>query len=224
VDVFWGAGFIVVAAFSLMMSPDYGLRKIIVSMLVLIWGLRLTLYIYQRNKGKGEDFRYRQWRETWKNFTLRSFLQIFMLQGLFLYIISYPIWYINGSYNEPLSSLDTVGLVIFGIGFLFEVIGDMQLAYFKLNPENKGKLMVSGLWRFTRHPNYFGEALIWWGLWVYALSIPMGWITIISPITITILLRFISGVPMLEKKMSQHPDWPAYASRTAPFVPFIRFF
>ncbi len=224
VDVFWGAGFIIVTAFSLVMAPDYDLRKAIVAFLVMIWGLRLTIFIFQRNKDKGGDFRYKNQHETWKNFSFRSFLQIFMLQGLFMYIISYPIWYINYHPGEPHSTCDTVGLMIFGIGFVFEIFGDMQLTYFKQSPYNKGKLITTGLWKYTRHPNYLGEALIWWGIWFYAIGIPFGWVTVISPVVITILLRFVSGVPLLEKKMSQHPDWPAYAKKTAPFIPFIKWF
>ncbi len=222
VDVFWGAGFIIITAFSLVMAPDYGLRKIIVTFLVLIWGLRLTIFLFQRNKGKGEDFRYSNLRETWNNFAVRSFFQIFMLHGLFMYIISYPIWYINYLPGEPLSTYDTVGLIIFGVGFMVEILGDLQLTFFKQSSFNKGKLITTGLWKYTRHPNYFGEALIWWGIWFYAIEVPYGWVTIISPITITILLRFVSGVPLLERKMSQYPDWPDYAKNTAPFVPFMK--
>ncbi len=222
VDLFWGPGFIIVTAFSLSMAPNLDIRKLVIAFLVLIWGMRLTIYIFQRNRRKGEDFRYKHWRDTWNNFILRSFLQIFLLQGLFMYIVSYPIWYINYNPGEVLSTLDTVGLVIFGIGFMFESVGDMQLAFFKQNPKNKGKLINSGLWKYTRHPNYFGEALIWWGIWFYALGIPGGWMTVISPILITLTLRFVSGVPMLEKRLSEHRDWAEYARKTAPFVPFIK--
>ena len=222
VDVFWGPGFIIVTVFSLVMAPDYDLRKIIVAFLVMIWGLRLTIFLFQRNKGKGEDFRYNKLRKTWKNITFRSFLQIFILQGLFMYIISFPIWYINYHPGEPLSTYDTVGLLIFGIGFIFEILGDMQLSYFKQSSSNRGKLMTKGLWKYTRHPNYFGEALIWWGIWFYAIGIPDGWITVIGPITITILLRFVSGIPVLEKRLSQYPNWPAYSQKTAPFFPFVK--
>ncbi|MFH1161444.1 MAG: DUF1295 domain-containing protein [bacterium] len=221
-DVFWGAGFIIVTAFSLMMSPDIDLRKIIIAFLILVWGLRLTIHIYQRNRGKEEDTRYKHWRDTWNHFITRSFFQIFMLQGLFMYVISFPIWFINANPGEPLSTTDTIGLFVFGTGFMFETIGDMQLSYFKQNPACKGKLITTGIWKWTRHPNYFGKALLWWGIWLYAVGVPWGWITIISPIVITILLRFVSGVPMLEKKLSQHPDWEVYAHKTAPFVPFVK--
>jgi steroid 5-alpha reductase family enzyme len=139
-----------------------------------------------------------------------------------MYIISYPIWYINYNPGTVLSTLDTIGLIIFGIGFMFESVGDMQLAFFKQNPKNQGKLITTGLWKFTRHPNYFGEALVWWGIWFYALGVPGGWMTVISPILITLTLRFVSGVPMLEKKLSEHRGWSEYAGKTAPFVPFIK--
>ncbi|MBN1199784.1 MAG: DUF1295 domain-containing protein [Bacteroidales bacterium] len=222
VDFFWGPGFIVVATFSLAMAPDIDIRKIIVFILVLIWGLRLGIYIFQRNRRKGEDFRYQRWRDTWKHFILRSFLQIFLLQGLFMYLISFPVWYINYHPGEVLSTSDTAGLILFGIGFLFESVGDMQLAFFKQNPKNKGKLLATGLWKYSRHPNYFGEALIWWGIWCYAIGVPGGWITVISPILLTFTLRFVSGVPLLEKKLKEHPGWAEYARKTAPFVPFVK--
>ncbi|MBE0647861.1 MAG: DUF1295 domain-containing protein [Bacteroidales bacterium] len=222
VDLFWGPGFIVVTAFSLSQGPDLDMRKLVVSFLILLWGLRLAIYIFQRNRRKGEDFRYKHWRDTWNNFILRSFLQIFMLQGLFMYIISYPIWFINYNSGGALSTVDTIGLVIFGLGFMFESVSDMQLAFFKQNPENKGKLITTGLWKYTRHPNYFGEALVWWGIWCYALGVPGGWITVISPIVITLTLRFISGVPMLEKSLGKKPGWEEYARKTASFVPFIK--
>jgi len=224
VDVFWGPGFIIVTAYSLAMAPDLDLRKAIIAFLVLTWGLRLAIYIFQRNKLQGEDFRYRNWRETWKNFTLRSFFQVFMLQGLIMYIVSFPVWYINFHPGEPLTTVDTVGLGLFGAGFLFEIIGDTQLAYFRESKKNKGKLITRGLWKYSRHPNYFGEALIWWGIWFYAIGIPYGWITVISPLLITILLRYVSGVPMMEKRTSQLPGWDEYAEKTAPFVPFLKFF
>ncbi len=223
VDVFWGPGFVVIAAFTLMEAPGWDVRKWVVSFLVFLWGVRLAFHILMRNRKKGEDFRYRQWRQTWKHFVIRSFFQIFLLQGLFMLIISAPIWFINSMPNAPLTVLDNIGLILFGVGFFFEVIGDMQLTVFKKDPANKGKIITTGLWSMTRHPNYFGEALIWLGLSFYAFSLPLGWITLISPVTITVLLRFVSGVPMLEKKYRDHPDWPEYARKTAPFVPFVRF-
>jgi steroid 5-alpha reductase family enzyme len=223
VDFFWGPGFVVVAAFTLMEATGWDVRKGVVSFLVFLWATRLAVHILMRNRGKGEDFRYKAWRETWKNFVLRSFFQIFMLQGLFMLIISAPIWFVNSMPNAPLTPWDNAGLVVFGIGFFFEVIGDMQLTRFRKDPANKGKIITTGLWSITRHPNYFGEVLVWWGISLYAISLPLGWITLISPVILTLLLRFVSGVPMLEKKYKDHPDWEDYCLKTAPFVPFVKF-
>ena len=224
VDIFWGLGFIVVARYSVIQSGEVDLRKMIVSLLVLLWGLRLSFHIMVRNSGKGEDFRYKAWRGTWRFFILRSFFQIFMLQGIFMLIISAPVWFICFSNGGPLGPWDSVGLAVFGAGFMIETLADYQLAEFKKIPENKGKLMSSGLWSVTRHPNYFGEALIWWGLGCYALGFPNGWYTLVSPVVITLLLRFVSGVPMLEKKYEGRADWEIYKARTAPFIPFVKFF
>jgi steroid 5-alpha reductase family enzyme len=223
VDVFWGPGFIVVAVYSVIQSGEVDLRKMIVTLLVLLWGLRLSFHIMVRNSGKGEDFRYKAWRESWKFFVLRSFFQIFMLQGVFMLIISAPVWFICFSKGGPLGPWDSLGLVIFGAGFMIETIGDYQLAEFKRDPANKGKIMTTGLWSVTRHPNYFGEALLWWGIGCYALSFPHGGYALIGPVVVTLLLRFVSGVPMLEKKYEGRQDWEEYKSRTAAFVPFLKF-
>ncbi len=223
VDVAWGLGFIIISVYSIIQSGEVDLRKMIVSLLVLLWGLRLSFHIFVRNSGKGEDFRYKAWRDSWKFFYLRSFFQIFMLQGLFMLIISSPIWFISFSKGGPLGLWDSLGLVVFGSGFMFEVIGDYQLSEFKKDPSNKGKIMTTGLWSVTRHPNYFGEALVWWGISFYAFSFTNGWYTLVSPVIITLLLRFVSGVPMLEKKYAGHPDWNDYKARTAAFVPFVKF-
>jgi steroid 5-alpha reductase family enzyme len=157
VDVFWGLGFVIVGVYSLVQSGEIDLRKVIVNLFVVIWGLRLALHISARNQGKGEDFRYKAWRDSWKWFYLRTYLQIFMLQGAIMLIVSFPIWYINFSSGGMPGIWDMVGLVLFGTGFLMEVIADSQLAEFKKYSGNKGKLMTSGLWSVSRHPNYFGE-------------------------------------------------------------------
>ena len=223
VDIFWGPGFIVVAVFSLFQGEPIDLHKIILNLLVLIWGLRLSIYIYLRNKGKGEDFRYKAWRETWKFFTLRSFFQIFMLQGLFMLIITLPIYYVNFSPVVNFSMIDIIGIILFIVGFFFEAVGDFQMSMFKNQPENKGKLMTAGLWSITRHPNYFGEALIWWGISCFALDYSHGWKTLLSPVILTLLLRFVSGVPMLEKKYEGRADWESYKKKTTAFVPYLKF-
>ncbi|MCX6276746.1 MAG: DUF1295 domain-containing protein [Bacteroidetes bacterium] len=223
VDIFWGFGFIFIAFYTLVQSGEIDLRKTIVNILVLLWGLRLSIHIMIRNRGRGEDFRYKLWRNTWRFFYLRSYLQIFLLQGFLMLIISTPVWFINFSRGGALGVWDSLGLILFGVGFMIEALSDYQLSEFKRNPSNKGKIISTGLWSASRHPNYFGEALLWWGLSLYALSIPGGWFTLISPVVITLLLRFVSGIPLLEKKLNENPDWETYKKNTAPFVPFVKF-
>jgi steroid 5-alpha reductase family enzyme len=223
VDIFWGIGFVLITLYSLIQNPEIEMRKIIVTLLVMIWGIRLSVHIYLRNHGRGEDFRYRQWRETWNYFVLRSYFQIFILQGFLMVVIASPVYYINYHSDELLGFTDTLGLILFGIGFLTETIADYQLVAFKKDAHNQGKIITTGLWKYSRHPNYFGEALLWWGIGLYAVAVSGGWVTLVGPLTITLLLRFVSGVPMLEKKYAGRADWEAYKKVTAPFVPFVRF-
>ncbi|MEI7981753.1 MAG: DUF1295 domain-containing protein [Bacteroidota bacterium] len=223
-DIFWGIGFILVAFYSIVQSGEVDLRKMIVCVLVLLWGMRLSHFIMMRNMGKGEDFRYKAWRDTWKFFTVRSFLQIFMLQGLFILIISTPVWFINFSAGGPIGFWDLLGLLIFGVGFFTEVMADYQMTEFKKDPVNQGRIITTGLWSLSRHPNYFGESLVWLGISMYAMSLPHGWYTLISPVVITLLLRFVSGVPLLEKKFQGRQGWTEYKAKTATFIPFVRFF
>jgi steroid 5-alpha reductase family enzyme len=219
-DVAWGPGFIVAAGVSLLAAGLYPPRGMLVSTLVLIWGVRLAAHIHARNRGRGEDRRYRQWREEWGRwFVLRSFLQVFILQGLLLVMVASPVIYANGSVSPGLGWLDLTGLLVWLTGFSFEALGDWQLLQFLRNPGNRGQLMTSGLWRYTRHPNYFGEVTLWWGVWLIVLSVPGGWLTIIGPLTITGLIFKVSGIPMLEKGYEGRADFAAYKRRTSAFFP-----
>ena len=220
VDVAWGPGFILVALVTLFLKPGIEVRQALICGLVAVWGVRLAAHICTRNRGRGEDFRYAKWRREWGRwFVLRSFLQIFMLQGVFMLLIASPILLVNRSTEKGLTALDALGLCVWLIGFLFEAVGDHQLKMFKRKPESRGKIMTSGLWRYTRHPNYFGEATLWWGLWLISLSVAGGWAGIISPLTIGFLLLRVSGVTMLERKYAGNPEFASYASRTSAFFP-----
>ncbi len=222
VDIAWGAGFILVSAVIFLNSGHNRARGWLALALVLTWGGRLALHIHKRNRGKEEDFRYAAWRRAWgKFFVLRSFFQIFMLQGLLMLLVAAPLLLIVGQEQPPLNILDGLGACIWLTGFLFETVGDRQLAAFISNPVNRGKLMTGGLWSVTRHPNYFGEAALWWGVGVIALSAPHGWLGLIGPALITFLLLFVSGVPLLEKKYAGRPDWEEYKRRTPMFVPWF---
>jgi len=224
VDIAWGAGFILVIltfySRLLVNHESAGGRKFLTAIMITIWGLRLSWHIYKRNKGKPEDYRYAAWRQKWgRNFALRSYFQIFLLQGFFMFLIILPGLLIMTSQKPGWSFYDSLGLLVWLIGFLFEAKADDQLKKFKQNPENKGKIMRGGLWRYSRHPNYFGESLMWWGIFIIALNAPSGWLGIISPLTITFLLVKVSGVPLLEKKYQGNPEFEAYKKVTSAFFP-----
>ena len=219
-DVAWGLGFIVAAAVSLLAAGLYSPRGVLVSALVLVWGVRLAVHIHARNRGRGEDRRYRQWREEWGRwFVVRSFFQVFILQGLLLVLVAVPVIYANGSASVPFGLLDLAGMLVWLTGFGFEAIGDWQLLRFLRDPAQKGQLMTTGLWRYTRHPNYFGEVTLWWGVWLIVLSVPGGWLTVIGPLTITLLILKVSGIPMLEKGYEGRADFADYKRRTSAFFP-----
>lgn len=217
-DIAWGLGFIFLAWVSFFIGGRQN-HALPVNAMVTIWGLRLAGHIYSRNRGKPEDFRYAQWRREWRNFYVRSFLQVFFLQNVFLSIISWPVIFVNLSGPATFQPLIWVGGLIWLVGFLFESVGDLQLAKFKMNPANRGRIITTGLWRYTRHPNYFGEAVQWWGVYLMATAVPGGWITFASPLLITYLLRYVSGVPMLEHKYESHPEFQLYKARTSVFIP-----
>jgi len=222
VDIGWGFGFIVVVVALFIRSPRLYPAKLLLMALILGWGLRLSIHIFLRNAGKPEDFRYAKMRQDWgKDFLVKSFFLIFMLQGVLMLAVSFPAAVLFSSPARPLNALDMSGAFLFLVGFLFETIGDGQLDAHIRNPENKGKLMTRGLWSITRHPNYFGEATLWWGIGLIALSSAKGWAALISPVVITSLLLFVSGVPLLEKKYAGRPDWEAYKKRTSMFFPWF---
>jgi steroid 5-alpha reductase family enzyme len=221
-DTAWGIGFFVASCIPLFLYGIQSIQQIIVTLLVLIWGSRLSLHIHLRNRNKSEDPRYLAWRQSWKWFYTRSFFQIFILQGLLLILVVSPVLFINTYAVSEITYFFYAGLVIWGIGFFFESVGDAQLKKFIQNPDNKGKIMNQGLWAYTRHPNYFGEVTQWWGLFIIALSVPQGIWSIIGPLTITILILKVSGIPMLEKSFIGKPGWEEYKAKTSAFIPWFR--
>jgi len=217
-DIAWGLGFVVIAWSSFIFGSQ-DLKAIVVNILVTVWGLRLAIHIYKRNSRKGEDSRYVEWRNQWKNFFVRSYLQVFMLQGLFLFLIVQPVILVNLSDKLSFGTTEILGILVWFIGLYFEVVADQQLKVFISDPLNKGKVMDRGLWKFSRHPNYFGEVVMWWGLFLVALPSANGILTIIGPITITLLILFVSGVPLLEKKYAGRPEYEEYKRKTSIFIP-----
>lgn len=222
VDIAWGPGFILVSLAVFALHGGGRWRQWLALALVAVWGSRLAWHIFRRNRGREEDFRYAAWRRSWgKLFVIRSFFQIFMLQGILLLLVVSPLLWIVGQEQAPLNLLDGLGFLVWLTGMLFEAVGDRQLAAFIGDPANRGRLMTSGLWAYTRHPNYFGEAALWWGVGIIALSAPRGWLGLAGPALITFLLLFVSGVPLLEKKYAGRPDWEDYKKRTPMFFPWF---
>ena len=222
VDIFWGAGFVLSVWLYHSLAPDgLAARKGLISLLVTIWGLRLSAHILWRNWGKPEDFRYAKWRqETGPSWWWRSYLKVYLLQGALMWIISAPL--LGAQVQSPRSHLvwlDYMGLVIWAIGFFFEAMGDWQLARFKADPANQGQVLDRGVWRYTRHPNYFGDATQWWGFYLIALAAGAWW-SIFAPIIMTGLLLKVSGVVLLEKTLKDtKPQYADYIARTSAFFP-----
>ncbi len=220
VDIGWGFGFVLAVLYTLVRGPMTWVN-ILVTLMVTIWGVRLGLHILNRKIGKPEDFRYQKWREEWNNFYLRSFFQIFMLQGFLLFLIVYPSVKVVSTEVDNLGLLGFVGIAVWLIGFAFEVISDWQLKKFLEQRSNKQEIMDSGLWKYSRHPNYFGESMVWWGIFLVALDTVGGIFIIVSPLLITFLVRFVSGVPLLEKRYEDHENYQKYAEKTNIFVPWF---
>jgi steroid 5-alpha reductase family enzyme len=223
VDNFWGTGFVILTWVYFGLTPGVSMpHKLLLAILTSIWGLRLSLYILYRNWGKPEDFRYQKWRqEAGKSWWWKSFLQVFLLQGLLMWIISAPLLAAQkGAVPVHLIPLEILGAALWVIGFFFESAGDIQLALFKKNPANKGKVMDRGVWHYTRHPNYFGDATQWWGYFLIATAAG-GWWTIFSPIIMTTMLLRVSGVVLLEKTLETRPGYKEYIETTSTFIPWF---
>jgi len=224
VDIFWGPTFLLQAIVYAFVTPDAGsdARSILIVALVAAWSIRLALHIGSRNIGKGEDYRYAGWREeAGASWWWRSFFRVFVLQGVLSLFIGLPLLAAQVAGPAQLGWLDAVGAAVWGIGFFFEAVGDWQLTQFLRNPANRGHTMRSGLWQFTRHPNYFGDATQWWGLWLIALAAG-GWWTLLSPVAMTFLIYRISGVGMLEATIAERrPDYADYMRTTNAFIPWL---
>lgn len=222
VDVFWGIGFALVAASGFFWGhASTAARSLLISAMVVLWGLRLGGHLFLRNAGHGEDPRYAAMRRHWGvRFWWVSFFTVFALQGAILWFVSLPVQVVQAAPGGPFGGLDVLGIAIWFIGLVFETVGDRQLARFKSDPANAGAVMDRGLWRYTRHPNYFGDFCVWWGVFLVALSAPKGLYTIASPALMAYLLMRVSGVPLLERGMSERrPGYADYIRRTSAFFP-----
>lgn len=224
VDLFWGFGFVLTAGFYFLRTDGFEPRKIILLTLAAIWGLRLSVYLAWRNLGKGEDFRYKQFRKHYgeKRYWWISFFQTFLLQGVLMWLISAPLlgaqFY---SENNSLGILDFFAVAFWITGFSFEAGGDFQLALFKADPSNKGKVLDKGFWRYTRHPNYFGDSSVWWGYGFFCLA-SGSYLPVLGSLLMTALIIKVSGVALLEKSLTeQKPQYKEYIRKTSSFIPWF---
>jgi len=221
VDIVWGCGFVLVAMHTLLTSQYVNLVSIVTTILVLVWGIRLSSHIYSRFKKSKEDERYVEIKKNWKSTPLlNEYLKIFILQGFLMYLVSLSVSVINLFGVRNGETFFYIGLGIWIFGFIFESVADRQLKDFIKNKKSRtNKIMDEGLWRYSRHPNYFGEVVMWWGIFVISLATNLWLLTIISPVTITYLILKVSGVPMLEKKYKNDKAFQKYAKKTSKFIP-----
>ncbi|HEY4259577.1 MAG TPA: DUF1295 domain-containing protein [Schlesneria sp.] len=223
IDPFWGTGFVIVAWLSCAWNHATDPRSLLLADLTTVWGLRLSLYLLWRNSNHGEDRRYAAMRtHHGANFAWVSMFTVFLMQAVILWFVAFPLQAALASKESaPLTAFDAVGIAVWSLGFLFESIGDWQMARFQADPDNEGKVMDRGLWRYTRHPNYFGDFCVWWGLYLLAAPAGAAW-TIGSPIVMSLLLMKVSGVTLLESTITdRRPDYAAYKARTSSFVPWF---
>lgn len=222
VDIMWGAGFVVIAWVAFFAGDGYEGRRWLITLLTTAWGMRLSIYLYRRNHGLPEDYRYQAMRRNWgARFPLMSLITVFGLQGALMWLVSLPVQVAQLSGTPgSFTVLDVLGASVFAAGLLFEAVGDAQLARFKADPASAGRVMDRGLWRYTRHPNYFGDALVWWGLFLVAAAEPWALLTVFSPALMTWLLTRVSGVALLERSLKKRREgYDDYIARTSAFIP-----
>ncbi|MFH1850720.1 MAG: DUF1295 domain-containing protein [Candidatus Neomarinimicrobiota bacterium] len=220
-DIFWGLGFVFTAILVPVRYDAWSSRGILVLALVIIWGIRLSIYIGYRNAGKPEDTRYQRWRlENGSNWWWKSYFKVFLLQGTIMWIVVLPVIFtLTGAGGGEINIIDYLGTTFWLTGMFFEVVGDWQLQRFKADRANKGQILTSGLWHLTRHPNYFGEAVLWWGIYLVAVAAGHP-LTIISPLLMTFLLVRVSGVRMLDELMIRSkPGYAEYIKSVNAFLP-----
>ncbi|MBN1894859.1 DUF1295 domain-containing protein [bacterium] len=220
-DFAWGGGFALVAWTGLLLDPGPSFRDWIVAVMTSVWALRLILHILPR-LSKSEDFRYAKMRKNWgKRAGIFGYTHVFMLQGILLFLIAFPILMIMRDDRDSIGAWDIIGIIVWGIGLLIETTADLQLKQFLRYRSGPGRILQTGLWRYSRHPNYFGEALLWWGFFFMAVPGQNGWLAAISPLLIDFLLIRVSGVPLLEKHYKDNAEYQEYAARTSIFIPWF---
>jgi steroid 5-alpha reductase family enzyme len=221
-DIAWGLGYVLLCIYHAATQPIHPV-VLVCYLLVLFWGLRLSVFIYSRNRNQSEDFRYLQWRKEWGSaFYIRSFLQVYLLQGLFLFLIISPVLFAASFSQSEWTIYTGIGVLIWMIGFYWQSVGDYQLRQFIRQRKSKEEVLMTGLWKFSRHPNYFGEVTMWWGIYLIIWPLPGSLFFLFGPLTITLLIRYVSGVPMLERRYQNNEAYQAYKSKVPALFPWFR--
>lgn len=223
IDSAWGPTFIVIALSLLVLEGNLQTTSVLLLLMVSAWSLRLYHHIYTRfRKSDAEDPRYIELRKKWPKqyIPLQVYLRIYLVQALLATVVSLPVILVVGGTVSPLVTFASLGVAVWLAGFLIEIISDAQLKIFLSIPENRGKIMQDGLWAYSRHPNYFGEILLWWGIGIMTYGTPYALIGFIGPLAITLLIVFVSGIPPAEKRASSKPGWKAYAKKTNVLIPW----
>ena len=221
-DIGWGMGYVLLCVYHAVTKPLHP-TVVVCYILVLFWGLRLSYYLVQRNRRKSEDFRYLQWRKEWgRTFYWRSFLQVYVLQSFFLFLIASPVLHAASFVASTWTFFTGAGIAIWLIGFYWQVVGDRQLARFIASRKSKEEVLNTGLWAYSRHPNYFGEVVMWWGIYMTVWPLSGSLVFIIGPLTITWLIRYVSGVPMLERRYAGNEAYQAYQKQVPALFPRLR--
>jgi len=221
VDIAWGLNGVIIA-WSAFLLNTYSVRTMLVAALVTVWGLRLALHLFVRIRHSPEDKRYQAIKDAWGAYgAVGIFLQIFLLQALLIMIVTSPVMVIALTSGQHVGWLDLLGMFIWLIGFLCEMIADKQLKDFMRESRQRSEILDTGLWRYSRHPNFLGEIMQWWGVWLIAMHSPYGWLSIIGPLTITYFITCVSGIPLIERQLAQNPRYVDYQRTTSILIPWF---
>lgn len=221
VDIAWGSTIACLALGTVFFSGNLSIHHLLVVGLMVCWGVRLTVHIASRKQGKSEDPRYTALRNKWGVWQpLISFFAVFVLQALLAVIMATPAL-VSTTYHGPVGLIDALGIIIWFMGMTFEIVADWQLGRFAQDPANKGKVLQTGVWSLSRHPNYFGEITLWWGVCIMTLHLPFGWISLAAPLLIMVLLLYVSGIPMLERQFDTNPEYQRYKRSTNALIPWF---
>ncbi len=219
IDVAWGLGFVAVALVGAVLFDGDPTTRAVVAVLVTAWGLRLAVHIGLRGRGHGEDPRYVKLLSRARgNRTLYAIRTVYLPQGVALWFISLPVQFAQRE-PDPMTWISWLGVAVWAIGFAFEAVSDWQLVRFKADPANRGQVMNRGLWRYSRHPNYFGDAVVWWGLFLIAAAHFPGCLTVLSPLLMTYTLTNVTGKPVMERQLGDRPGYAGYIRSTSGFIP-----